>query len=170
VWASRAEDREDLGKMSLQRRLTLFFVLIVILPLGVAGFAVQRVVVNEISRRAVLSLAPALDATVALYRDRVEALDARVRGTVGLSRFSEVLSTGTTEEVGTFLTGRLDSSSNLDFFIAFDRKGRRIAYTSVEGDFVAPTISRRPRGPDPDSSRPLGYHCGSAAAASPAAS
>lgn len=122
--------------MSLQRRLTLFFVLIVILPLGVAGFAVQRVVVNEISRRAVLSLAPALDATVALYRDRVEALDARVRGTVGLSRFSEVLSTGTTEEIGTFLSSRLDSSSNLDFFIAFDRKGRRIAYTSVDGDFV----------------------------------
>ncbi len=122
--------------MSLQRRLTLFFVLIVILPLAVAGFVVQRVVVNEISRRAVLSLAPALDATVALYEDRAEALDARVRGTLGLSSLAEALERKDPEEVSLFLRSRLVETSNLDFFLAYDRKGARLAYEMLPGDFV----------------------------------
>lgn len=122
--------------MSLQRRLTVFFVLIVILPLAVAGFVVQRVVVNEISRRAVLSLVPALDATVALYRDRTEALDARVRGTLGLSAFGEALETRDPATVRTFLESRLTETSNLDFFIANDPRGEQLAYVNRPGEFV----------------------------------
>src|SRR5918998_1122684 len=75
--------------MPLQRRLTLFFVLIVILPLVAAGYVVQRVVVGEISRRAVVALDPALDAAVAVYNARVRDMPDDVRGTVerpGLGR------------------------------------------------------------------------------------
>src|SRR5688572_16046082 len=110
--------------MSLQRRLTVFFVLIVILPLAVAGFVVQRVVVNEISRRALLSLGPALDATVALYNDRVDALDDRVKASVGLPTFGSKLSEGTPAEVQSFLERRLGGATNVDFLIAFDATGR----------------------------------------------
>lgn len=121
--------------MSLQRRLTLFFVLIVILPLGIAGFVVQRVVVNEISRRAVLSLAPALDATVALYQDRAVALDDRVRGTVGIAKLADVLRSDP-DEAEMFLESRLVATDNLDFFVAYDRKGNRLAYAASTGSFV----------------------------------
>lgn len=122
--------------MSLQRRLALFFVLIVILPLAVAGFIVQRVVVDEISRRAVLSLGPAVDATVALYRDRAEALDARVRGTLGLSQFAEILKSRDAVRVRGFLSSRLSETSNLDFFVAYDDRGNRLAFEHSRGDFV----------------------------------
>lgn len=122
--------------MSLQRRLTLFFVLIVILPLTVAGFLVHRVVVGEVSRRALLSLDPALDATVALYTDRVEALDARVRGTVGLAQFADILRSRQKTQARDFLTARLSETQNLDFFIAFDKAGDRLTHVSVPGRFV----------------------------------
>ena len=46
--------------LSLQRRLTIFFVVIVIIPLSVAGFVVQRIVAGEISKRTELSLPGAL--------------------------------------------------------------------------------------------------------------
>ena len=42
--------------LPLQRRLTIFFVVIVIIPLTVAGFVVQRIVAGEISKRTELSL------------------------------------------------------------------------------------------------------------------
>lgn len=122
--------------MSLQRRLALFFVLIVILPLAVAGFIVQRVVVDEISRRAALSLAPAADATVALFRDRVEALDPRVRGTLGLTQLAEILESGDPVRVRGFLSSRLSETSNLDFFIAYDRDGNRMAFEHTRGEFL----------------------------------
>ena len=65
--------------MSLQRRLTLFFVLIVILPLAAAGFIVQRVIAGEVNERAVLSIRPAVDATIAIYNDQAGSLERRVR-------------------------------------------------------------------------------------------
>src|SRR5688572_25025650 len=65
--------------MSLQRRLTLFFVLIVILPLAAAGFIVQRVIAGEVNERAVLSIRPALDATIAIYNEETESVERRLR-------------------------------------------------------------------------------------------
>jgi len=114
----------------------MFFVLIVILPLGAAGFVVQRVVVGEIGRRAVSALAPALDATTALYNDRSEALDARVRASLGNARFAELLQRGRSGELEGYLARRVGAESNLDFFVAFDARGRRLAYESVPGQFV----------------------------------
>lgn len=122
--------------MSLQRRLTLFFVLIVILPLAVAGFVVQRVVVNEVSQRAIDGLTPALDATATLYQDRVEGLDARVRGTIGIADLSQSLRRDDPSEIADLLRARLDESPNLDFFIAYDQRGRRVAFETSPASFV----------------------------------
>ncbi|MGI8773464.1 MAG: hypothetical protein ACR2KQ_00420, partial [Actinomycetota bacterium] len=122
--------------MSLQRRLTLFFVLIVILPLAAAGFVVQRVVVGEIDRRSVLALGPALDATVALYNDRVEALDSRVRAAMGVTRFAELLEEGSSGRLDDFLQARLSGARSLDFLIALDTNDRVIGEARRDGQFV----------------------------------
>jgi two-component system cell cycle response regulator len=122
--------------MTLQRRLTLFFVLIVILPLAAAGFVVRRVVVGEISRRAVISLAPALDATVALYNDRVDAIDDRVRASVQVPRFAELMDNRNVAGTRAFLDERLSGTDNLDFIIAFDKRGDVLTSSSNQGDFV----------------------------------
>ena len=138
--------------MSLQRRLTLFFVLIVILPLAAAGFVVQRVVVGEISRRAVLSLAPALDATVAMYNDRIDGLDERVSG--GDRRVlasARVLRSEDRAEAARFLEQKLRGVYHLDFLIATGPDGRPLAFEATPSPsstgFETPDQSgaRRPR-------------------------
>ncbi|MBA2725314.1 MAG: diguanylate cyclase [Actinobacteria bacterium] len=121
--------------MSLQRRLTLFFVLIVILPLAVAAFVIQRVVVTEISRRAVESLEPSLDAAVALYNDRAQALDERVRGALQFPQFGRLLRKGDADELSAFLDQRIDEASNVDFLIALDAGGRETGSVVRPGSF-----------------------------------
>jgi diguanylate cyclase (GGDEF)-like protein len=131
--------------MSLQRRLTLFFVLVVILPLAAAGFVVQRVVVGEISRRAVLSLGPAIDATVAMYNDRLEGLDLRVRTATSSRRLAQVLQSGDRAEAGQFLERRLLGAYHLNFLIAADARGRPLAFEASPASFLpgfdAPTMN-----------------------------
>lgn len=124
--------------MSLQRRLTLFFVLIVILPLLAAGFIVQRVIVGEISRRAVLSLRPALDATVAIYNRQAESLDRRVRSAVDDERrFGELFQSGRQEPLESFLEDRVEESIDLDFLLAVDDGGEVIGYAARQPGFLA---------------------------------
>ena len=104
--------------MSLQRRLTLFFVFIVILPLVAAGFIVQRVIIGEISRRADLSLRPALDATVAIYNSQIEALDRRARAVVENDRrFSRLVAAEDEAALSELLHDRLDDAPDLDFMV-----------------------------------------------------
>ncbi len=123
--------------MSLQRRLTLFFVLIVILPLLAAGLIVQRVIVGEISRRAVLSLRPALDATVAIYNRQAESLDRRVRMTVeGEPRFATLFQQGRAAPLEDYLARRLDESLDLDFLVAVGRRGEVVAFASKQPSFL----------------------------------
>lgn len=123
--------------MSLQRRLTLFFVLIVILPLLAAGFIVQRVIVGEISRRAVLSLRPALDATVEIYNRQHESLDRLVRSSVDQDpRFAELFERGEAAPLENYLQGGLDESLDLDFLVAIGPDGRVLGAASREPEFL----------------------------------
>lgn len=121
--------------MSLQRRLTLFFVFIVILPLVAAGFIVQRVIIGEISRRADLSLRPALDATVAIYNGQIEALDRRVRTLVENDRrFARLVERGDDASLSQHLHARLSETPDIDFLAVSVRGADLIA--SKPGDFV----------------------------------
>ena len=122
--------------MSLQRRLTLFFVLIVILPLVAAGYVVQRVVVGEISRRAVVALDPALDAAVAVYNARVRDMPDDVRAAVQRPRLARLIDGGDPDEVKEFLVDALEGARELDFLLLLDAEGRILGHARSPGEFV----------------------------------
>jgi diguanylate cyclase (GGDEF)-like protein len=107
--------------MSLQRRLTLYFVVIVILPLAAAGVLVQRVVVGEITRRASGSLQPALDSSVLVYNGRVNLLDAPTRAAVSRPGTVAVLKRGNRRAVDVYLSHALMTTSGVDFLILLDK-------------------------------------------------
>jgi two-component system cell cycle response regulator len=126
--------KED--QMSLQRRLTLFFVLIVILPLVAAGYVVQRVVVGEISRRAVLALDPALDAAVAVYNARVRDMPDDVRTTVERPRLARLIEDRDRDGAKEFLVAGLERARELDFLILLDGDGDVLGHARRLADFV----------------------------------
>jgi len=109
--------------LSLQRRLTLYFVLIVMLPLAAAAFGVQQVVGGELERRAVLSLGPALDAATTFYNGRVELLEPEVRSRVSGRRTAELLARNDDARLKTHLETIIANSEVLDVLIVLDGDG-----------------------------------------------
>lgn len=132
--------------MSLQQRLTLFFVLIVILPLAAAGFVVQRVIGEEIGERAVISLRPVLDATVQLYNTRSEVMVRRVRGTLAEPGFPELLQGRNRTALRRYLTTQLGRTTDIDFLIVTDSKSEVLASAMKPAHFLdgveRPTTTR----------------------------
>lgn len=122
--------------MSLQRRLTLIFVLIVILPLFAAGYVVQRAVVGEMERRSVLALDPALDAAVAVYNARADDMADDVRTTVERPRLAHLITAGRSGEVKDFLVESLSRAEGLDFLVLLDDDGRVLGHARSPGEFV----------------------------------
>ena len=122
--------------MSLQRRLTLFFVLIVILPLVAAGYVVQRVVMGEISRRAELALGPSLDAAVAVYNDRVADMEDDVRTTVERPKLAKLIDRDDEVKTDGFLRRRLADSDELDFLVLIDDRERVLGRAVRPGEFA----------------------------------
>lgn len=122
--------------MSLQQRLTLFFVLIVILPLAAAGFVVQRVIGAEIGERAIISLRPSLDATVSLYNSRTEALVKRARSAVSDDAFPRLLKEKKGPELDAYLDRQLQDSTDVDFLIVIGPDGRVMGSASNDPEFV----------------------------------
>ncbi len=150
--------------MSLQRRLTVFFVLIVILPLVAAGLIVQRVIVGEISRRAVLSLRPALDATVAILDSEAEGLDRRVRATVeDEPAFGAAFQDSSRAELDAVLQDSLSDSQDLDFLVALDRDREVVGSAALPGNFLAGF-----RAPSPSAIAAAGEGIGNGFARTPA--
>jgi len=137
--------------MSLQQRLTLFFVLIVILPLAAAGFVVQRVIGDEIGERAIISLRPALDATVSLYNSRTEVLVRRARSAVADDQFPRLLRGRDRTGLDSYLQRRLAQSTDLDFLMVVDG-GRVIGSAANPAHFVQgfdpPSMAAIARAPD----------------------
>ncbi|MGH2702700.1 MAG: hypothetical protein ACRDJ2_13115, partial [Actinomycetota bacterium] len=123
--------------MTLQRRLTLFFILIVILPLVAAGFVVQQVVVSEVTRRAELALGPSLNTAATKYNERSQAAEeltaARVQGSM---RFARLLERDSRQAISGFLASRVNEVDPLDFLIALDRDGSIIGEALGESRFV----------------------------------
>ncbi|MGH2698291.1 MAG: diguanylate cyclase [Actinomycetota bacterium] len=111
--------------MSLQRRLTLFFILIVILPLAAAGFVVQDVVVDEVANRAEMGLRPAVNSVVAHYNERVSVLGDLTQASIPQNdNFAALIEEGDRARTNGFLERRLRETEGLDFLIAQDAGGR----------------------------------------------
>ena len=131
--------------MSLQRRLTLFFILIVILPLAAAGFVVQDVVVREVANRAESALRPAVNSIVARYNERVSVLEDVTRASLAQNEnFAEIIEDDNRSSTDDFLERRLADTNGLDFLIALD-PGADIAGAASNRDqflagFTPPTV------------------------------
>ncbi len=140
--------------MSLQRRLTLFFVLIVILPLAAAGLIVQRVIASEVNERAVLSIRPALDATVSIYNDQSALLEKRLRSTIDdKGDLGRLLTRGTTGELKEYLHQRLRRSEGIDLLIVTRPESAALLVASEPRflpDVEMPTIEEIVEQPGPN--------------------
>jgi diguanylate cyclase (GGDEF)-like protein len=124
--------------VSLQRRLTLFFILIVILPLAAAGFIVQDVVVTEVANRAESSLRPAVNSVVARYNERVSVLEDVTRSALSESEsFAEIVEDDDRSRTDDFLTERLEQTNGLDFLIALDPGADIAGAATNPGEFLS---------------------------------
>ncbi|MPZ90593.1 MAG: diguanylate cyclase [Actinobacteria bacterium] len=127
--------------MSLQRRLTLFFILIVILPLAAAGFVVQDVVVREVANRAESALRPAVNSIVARYNERVSVLGDVTRASLSQNEdFVEIIEGDDRSNTDDFLKRRLNATNGLDFLIALN-PGEDIAGAATKRGFFLPGFS-----------------------------
>jgi diguanylate cyclase (GGDEF)-like protein len=122
--------------MSLQRRLTLYFVLIVILPLTIAGVLVQRVVVGELARRSLLSLRPALNSAVTNYNGQVDLLEPEIRSLIDTPRFARVLEGGQSAPIAGLVGNLVARSEVVDFLMIEAPGGGLIAARSETPDFL----------------------------------
>jgi two-component system, cell cycle response regulator len=130
--------------MSLHRRLTLFFVLIVMLPLMAAGLVVQRVVLGEVTRRAEEALQPAMNASLASYNSRAPVLDRLVRNAVagipGLPKLTAAKSAGPLRDA---LERAVEKEPGVDFLSVLGGDGSTVAFVTekpeFERDFKTPT-------------------------------
>ena len=122
--------------MSLRRKLTLFFVLIVMLPLIAAAIVVHRVVVGEVKDRALIALQPALNTALASYNGRAPYIDGLVEQAVDAENvLGRALARGD-RQLEEFLSDRIGRSSGVDFLFVVDEGGRVIAFSSTKPDFT----------------------------------
>ncbi len=122
--------------MHLQKRLTLFFILIVVLPLAAAALFIQRAVVSEVEQRAVGSITPALESAVVLYSGRVEVIDEQVTAAVLQPRLGALILGERKGSIDDLLGGLLEGSEGVDFLAVLDLQDRLLGSVSREGDFV----------------------------------
>src|SRR3954463_10503122 len=80
--------------MSFRGRLTLFFLLIVVLPMIAVSVFVLQVSANSETGKADARLAASLDSSLAVYRDQLNAADGRLRDIATDPRITQALTTG----------------------------------------------------------------------------
>ena len=122
--------------MSIRRKLTLFFVLIVMLPLIAAAIVVHRVVVGEVKDRALIALQPALNTALASYNGRAPYIDGLVDQAVDdEAALGGALEAGD-EELEAFLEQRIGRSTGVDFLMVLNDSGRVVAFSATQPNFA----------------------------------
>lgn len=122
--------------MSLRRKLTLFFVVIVMLPLIAAAIVVHRVVVGEVKDRALIALQPALNTTLAAYNGRAPYIDGLVERAVDAEKaLGRALQKGD-RKLEDFLSDRIGRSTGVDFLFVVNDAGKVVAFASTKPDFT----------------------------------
>jgi diguanylate cyclase (GGDEF)-like protein len=126
--------------LSLQARLFAFFILIVVVPLGVAGFLAQRVVSSLAQARDRDRVALTTPGVLALYGERIGAMPSQVATISSQVDFNKALVAG---DVGG-LKASLDRglrSSNLDFAVVADPQNNVLAEEAVRRPNYLPGIT-----------------------------
>ena len=122
--------------MSLRRKLTLFFLLIVMLPLIAAAIVVHRVVVGEVKDRAVIALQPALNTVLAAYNGRAPYIDGLVERSIDAeAAFGRALG-GDRRDLEAFLDRRVGRTTGVDFLAVLNADRKLVAFSSTEPRFV----------------------------------
>ncbi|MDQ3662865.1 MAG: diguanylate cyclase [Actinomycetota bacterium] len=121
--------------MSLQQRLTLLIVVIVMLPLSAAGFLLRDTVVGEVRRRE----ESRLRSTLAVADSMLVARAKRVGVLLGpvSKRLRRYPAEGPGSQLETLLKRVLARTEELDFLIALDRSGEVVAASATEPDFAS---------------------------------
>jgi diguanylate cyclase (GGDEF)-like protein len=123
--------------VSLQRRLTLFFILIVIVPLGAAGFVVENIVVDLVANRAESALGPAVNSVVARYNERVSVLPDLTRASLSQNEdFAVAIEEDDRVKTDAFLEERLLNTNGLDFLVALDPGFEIAGAAGTAGQFL----------------------------------
>jgi diguanylate cyclase (GGDEF)-like protein len=124
--------------MPLRRRLTVFFILIVMLPLMAAGFVMRFVVDREVESRNNATLRPALEVTRAIFRSRSATLDELVLGSTRFTQgFVSALRTANTPRLQEIFEAEVKDAAEVDFLIALDRAGDPVGSFSEPARFAA---------------------------------
>ena len=123
-------------QLSLQHRLTLVFVFIVLLPLGLAAYVIRSVLQADSPERAQLPLQVALHGAVGLYNERVGALEDVVRASVARTEFARLLEEGERDRISGFLQRRVRANERVSFLIALDPRGHLLGAGAEEPNFV----------------------------------
>lgn len=128
--------------MSLQYRLFSFFIAIVVLPLLIATFFGQSIIVKELEQRTFAQLGAAQQAAGAIYQQRQFGLRDRVRLVVDTDRFKRLLSEKKFQELGTHMLEQMREGQNpIDYMIVAEPNGTVLAEALTEPEFV-PNLTR----------------------------
>ncbi len=125
--------------MSLQQRLTLLFVLIVMLPLSAAGFLMRDSVVGEVRRREEIRLRPTLVEMETMLEARLQGVDEFIAPVS--RRLRRFPAEGAVSRLRPLLKRTLAGTEELDFLVAVDRSGKIVTASANEPDF-APGFKR----------------------------
>ncbi|MEA2507908.1 MAG: hypothetical protein QOH48_2526 [Actinomycetota bacterium] len=131
--------------MSLQRRLTLYFVAPIIVTLLMAGFLVQRVVSQDITRRAELPLGPSLTASSSLFQQKAKSVRDRVGNLTSDPQIGNLVMQGSSKRLHRYLHDLLAQSSGVDFIIVTNPAGKVVGHAQLNQPQFLPGV----KGPTP---------------------
>lgn len=124
--------------MSLQSRLFLLFVAIVVVPLSAASLLGQRVILGELEKRTHARLKPALAAATSVYEEKVTAARERVELVPKPDRlFASMVVEQRYADVHNYIRRNLGHGmSQLDFVVVSDPDGKVLAQTLSDPEYL----------------------------------
>ncbi|MGH2767806.1 MAG: HAMP domain-containing protein, partial [Actinomycetota bacterium] len=123
--------------MSLQTRLFLFFITIVVLPLAIASLISQRIIVRELEARARDDLGQGNRAAMDLYERKAGQASDRVQLLVSDREFTRLLLGRRYLELQGLIGDRLGKDgTQIDYLVVADPQGRVLAQAISQAEFL----------------------------------
>lgn len=123
--------------MSLQSRLFTFFILIVVVPIGIFALVGQRIIVRELERRTYGQLIPAQQAAVAVYESRRSAARDRVQLIASSEDFGRMLLEKNYGALQAYVLDRLGQGANqIDYLVVTEPQGTILVAALTDPNFT----------------------------------